>query len=65
MVADNNGKPYRVTAQSVAKYLGPRRFKPGQIEELDQVGLVTGLAWTQVGGELLSVETLIMPGRES
>ena len=35
----------------------------GQIEEKDQIGLVTGLAWTQVGGELLCVETLIMPGK--
>ena len=63
VVKDKNGKPYRVTSQSVPKHLGPRRFKSGQIEDLDQVGLVTGLAWTQVGGELLSVETLIMPGR--
>ena len=63
VVKDKNGKPYRVTSQSVAKHLGPRRFKSGQIEDLDQVGLVTGLAWTQVGGELLSIETLIMPGR--
>ncbi len=63
VVKDGNGRAYRVTAQSVARYLGPPRFKPGQIEELDQVGLVTGLAWTQVGGELLSIETLIMPGR--
>ena len=63
VVKDENGRAYRVTAQNVAKYLGPPRFKPGQIEEEDQVGLVTGLAWTQVGGELLCVETLIMPGR--
>jgi ATP-dependent Lon protease len=43
--------------------LGPPPFKISQIEEKDQVGLVTGLAWTQVGGELLSVETLTMPGK--
>ena len=63
VVKDKNGRSYRVTGQNVPKYLGPQRFKPGQIEEQDQVGLVTGLAWTQVGGELLSIETLIMPGR--
>ena len=54
---------YQVTASSIAKYLGPPRFKESQIEEKDQGGLVTGLAWTQVGGELLWVETLMMPGK--
>jgi len=56
-------RQFKVTAKSIAKYLGPPRFRLGQIEEKDQVGLVTGLAWTQVGGELLCVETLIMPGK--
>ncbi len=59
---EGNGK-YRVMAQSIPKYLGPERFKQDQIEEKDQVGMVTGLAWTQVGGELLIVETLTMPGK--
>ena len=54
---------YHVSAQSIAKYLGPARFKHGQIEEKDQIGMVTGLAWTQVGGELLIAETLTMPGK--
>ena len=54
---------FQVTANSIAKYLGPQRFRESQIEEQDQVGLVTGLAWTQVGGELLAVETAIMPGK--
>jgi len=54
---------FKVTAQSVAKYLGPARFKEDQIEDKDQIGMVTGLAWTQVGGELLVVETLTMPGK--
>ena len=54
---------YKVTASSVAKYLGPPRFRVGQVEEKDQIGLVTGLAWTQVGGELLLIETAIMPGK--
>jgi len=62
-VKDNEDKAYRVTAQNVGTYLGPHRFKPSQIEEADHVGMVTGLAWTQVGGELLCIETLIMPGR--
>lgn len=54
---------FKVSSKSVATYLGPPRFRQGQIEEEDQVGLVTGLAWTQVGGELLCVETAIMPGK--
>ncbi|NNF97806.1 MAG: endopeptidase La [Desulfobacteraceae bacterium] len=56
-------KAYKVVATSIQKYLGPPRFRIGQIEEQDQVGIVTGLAWTQVGGELLCVETLTMPGK--
>jgi len=52
-----------VSAASIQKYLGPPRFRDTQIEQEDQVGMVTGLAWTQVGGELLCVETLTMPGK--
>ena len=54
---------YKVSANSIQKYLGPPRFRVGQVEEQDQIGLVTGLAWTQVGGELLLIETAIMPGK--
>jgi ATP-dependent Lon protease len=60
---DKDCKTLKVTQSSVQKYLGPPRFRYGQLEEKDQIGLVTGLAWTQVGGELLYVETLIMPGK--
>jgi ATP-dependent Lon protease len=63
LVKNKKAKAYKVTANSIQKYLGPPRFKEIQIEEKDQVGTVTGLAWTQVGGELLSIETLIMPGK--
>ena len=60
----NKGKAaFNVGASSVASHLGPPRFRESQIEEKDAIGLVTGLAWTQVGGELLSVETAIMPGK--
>jgi ATP-dependent Lon protease len=54
---------FAVGEKSVPKYLGPFRFRQEQVEEQDQVGMVTGLAWTQVGGELLIIETLLMPGR--
>jgi ATP-dependent Lon protease len=45
------------------EYLGPYQYRYGQIESKDHVGLVTGLAWTQYGGELLYIETVIMPGK--
>ena len=54
---------YLVTANSIRKYLGPPRFRHGQVEKKNQVGVSTGLAWTQVGGELLSVETVAVPGK--
>jgi len=63
-VMQNNKKEnIHVSSSSVQKYLGPPRFRDSQIEPEDQVGMVTGLAWTQVGGELLCVETLTMPGK--
>ncbi len=63
VITDKESDGFKVTAKSVQKYLGPPRFKELQIEKDDQIGIVTGLAWTQVGGELLCVETLIMPGK--
>ncbi|MBI9074912.1 MAG: endopeptidase La [Desulfatibacillum sp.] len=63
IVKDQPEGVLRVTSQSVLKHLGPERFRHGQIEEEDRIGLVTGLAWTQVGGEILSVETVTMPGK--
>jgi ATP-dependent Lon protease len=52
-----------VTAENVAEFLGPPKFRFGEIEADDQVGLVTGLAWTEVGGELLTIEGVMMPGK--
>jgi len=63
VLTDNNNACFKVTSSSIQKHLGPLQFRHGQIEEKDQIGLVTGLAWTQVGGELLYVETLVMPGK--
>jgi ATP-dependent Lon protease len=48
---------------SVVKYLGQPRFRYGKGEELDQIGLTTGLAWTEKGGELLVIETSVLPGK--
>ncbi|MBA2408852.1 MAG: endopeptidase La [Gammaproteobacteria bacterium] len=52
-----------VTPRNLDKYLGVRRFRYGIAEEKDQVGQATGLAWTEVGGELLTIETAVVPGK--
>ncbi len=56
-------KKITVTPKSLEKYLGVKRFRYGEAEEHDQVGQVTGLAWTEVGGELLRIETALTPGK--
>jgi ATP-dependent Lon protease len=52
-----------VTSRSVQKYLGVRQFRYGKAEDTNRVGQVTGLAWTEVGGELLTIESAVMPGK--
>jgi ATP-dependent Lon protease len=52
-----------VTPKALEKYLGVQRFRFGRAEEHDQVGQVTGLAWTEVGGELLRIEAALIPGK--
>ncbi len=52
-----------VTPKSMEKYLGVRRFRFGKAEDNDQVGQVTGLAWTEMGGELLTIEAAVVPGK--
>lgn len=52
-----------VTAENLADYLGVPRYRHGEAERTDQVGVVTGLAWTEVGGELLTIEGVMMPGK--
>jgi ATP-dependent Lon protease len=56
-------KKFRVSASLVAKYLGPYKFKHGKAEERDEIGLVNGLAVTMVGGDLLTTEVSLMPGK--
>lgn len=63
VVKNKDKNTFNITEKSLQKYLGPPRFRHGQVEEKDQIGIVTGLAWTQVGGDLLCIETLIMPGK--
>ena len=53
----------KVTSRSLQKYLGVRQFRYGKAELENRVGQVTGLAWTEVGGELLTIEAAVMPGK--
>ena len=56
-------KSVEVTPEKAEEYLGVRRYRYGLAEQDDQVGVVTGLAWTQVGGDLLQIEALKLPGK--
>ena len=63
VLAKGKDQRFVVTKKSLGRYLGPPRFRYGVAEEHDQVGLVTGLAWTELGGELLTTEVTVMPGK--
>jgi ATP-dependent Lon protease len=52
-----------ITARNLGTYLGVRRYRYGEVETEDMVGITTGLAWTEVGGDLLSIEALMVPGK--
>ena len=56
-------KGVKVTRRNLEKFAGVWRFRFGEIEEVDLVGVTTGLAWTEVGGELLSIEAVMLPGK--
>ena len=57
------GKHVSVTPRNLDKYLGVRRFRYGKAEDENRIGQVTGLAWTEVGGELLTIEAAVVPGK--
>jgi len=63
LLLKHDQKTTRITTRSLATYLGVRRFRYGLAEENNQIGQVTGLAWTEVGGELLTIEAAIVPGK--
>ena len=52
-----------VEPNNINDFLGVKKFKFGELESIDKVGIVTGLAWTEFGGEILKIETVIMPGK--
>lgn len=60
-----NGEEHKavINAENITKYLGQPKFRFGKTEEEDQIGTTTGLAWTEKGGELLVIETAVLPGK--
>lgn len=62
-IVKDNKKTINVDENNIDEFLGVKRYRYGQIEGEDQVGIVTGLAWTEVGGELLTIEGVMMPGK--
>ena len=56
-------KSAKVEANNLTDYLGVPKYRYGEVEDKDQIGIVTGLAWTDVGGELLTIEAAMMPGK--
>ncbi len=62
-IVKKKGTAVEVTPEKLEEYLGVKRFRYGLAEKEDQVGVVTGLAWTSVGGDLLSIEALKLPGK--
>ncbi len=63
VLARKTPTPVKVSGENIEEFLGVRRYTFGVAEKDDQVGEVTGLAWTEVGGELLTIEAAVMPGK--
>jgi ATP-dependent Lon protease len=61
--AEGKSPPHRITARSLASYLGPPQFIRSLAEEQDGIGIATGVAWTEAGGDLMPVEVMLMPGK--
>jgi ATP-dependent Lon protease len=62
-ILEGKAEAVTVTAENMSDFLGVRRYRFGVGEEEDQIGAVTGLAWTEVGGELLTIEAVTVPGK--
>jgi ATP-dependent Lon protease len=62
-VVTGEEKEVKIDLKNLHEYLGIQKFKFGELENEDKIGVVTGLAWTEYGGEILKIETVIMPGK--
>jgi ATP-dependent Lon protease len=62
-IAEKKSGPFSIKLNSLSDYLGPTKFTPPLAEKKDEIGLATGLAWTQAGGDVLFIETAIVPGK--
>ncbi len=62
-IVQGEAKAVHVTRRNLAKYAGVRRYRFGRAEEQDAVGVTTGLAWTEVGGDILMIEAVVTPGK--
>lgn len=62
-IVSNKAKTVAVTTDNLNKYAGVRKYRYGEMESEDQVGVVTGLAWTEVGGDTLQIEAVMLPGK--
>jgi ATP-dependent Lon protease len=63
LVTNKTNKKVAITRKNVDKFAGVRKFRFGETEAEDMVGVVTGLAWTEVGGEILTIESVLLPGK--
>ena len=62
-VVNNESETVKIDSKNLSDFLGVRKFKFGEIEDTNKIGIVTGLAWTEFGGEILKIETVNMPGK--
>jgi len=62
-LAENKSFPRRITAENLDKYLGPPQIISPLAEETDEIGVATGLAWTEAGGDLMAIEVTLLPGK--
>ena len=62
-ILTNENKNFSISSENLSDYLGVKKFNYGEIESDNKVGVVTGLAWTEFGGEILKIETAVMPGK--
>ena len=62
-ILTNEHEDKLINLENLSNYLGVKKFKYGEVESENQVGVVTGLAWTEYGGEILKIESVVMPGK--